>query len=165
MAIPDYADERAEGYFENGFVGKSHGDNGSFYKKFWNSFSDLAPSKMIKCNRLYYCAYCGNKGLPLQGNKGTNDYNIYAYTCVCSGAFDERETEAEAKKIISDAEKQAYQIRQNMPAINMSVVKKLAEMNHTRLLKEIIDDNNSWRIDKTLRDLGLSLNSHNNHED
>jgi len=101
MAIPEHADPRAHQFFERGFVGKSHGDDGSGWRYSWHSTTEgLHPTAIHTCARLRpICAYCGEHALPIQKDLGyQSEFNNHrdryihkGFTCCCSGAMDERD--------------------------------------------------------------------------
>lgn len=99
MARPEYADERSYKFFSHGFVGGSHGDNGSSYRTDWDSTSEGLHATAVHTSRACnpVCAYCGNRALPVQkdlGYSGLRSHNRYidmGYSCCCKGAMDERE--------------------------------------------------------------------------
>lgn len=155
MAIPEYADERAVPYFYTGFVGKSQGDNGTAHKQFWNSKAKLSPSKMILCNYNQYCAYCGKTGLPLQSRlESHGDYNTYGYTCVCKDSFDAREIEEAAKKLLSEAENAACELREKAPKTSPGVVRKLLDLKHKQFVE---DHNRRGTHDSDLESMGMKV--------
>uniref|UniRef100_A0AAU6W4M0 Uncharacterized protein n=1 Tax=Pseudomonas phage Cygsa01 TaxID=3138529 RepID=A0AAU6W4M0_9VIRU len=99
MAIPDYADDRARQFFDRGFVGQSHGDEGqNGWRYSWNATADgLHATAVHTCDRLRpVCAYCGEHALPVQkelpySDRHSSRYIDKGYTCCCSGAMDERD--------------------------------------------------------------------------
>lgn len=127
MAIPDYADERSYSRFRCGFVGTSHGDNGSGYRKDWDSQCDAEPTKMIQTYGRPVCAYCGNQGLPLQPNIRFNDYDVTGYSCVCKGAMDEEEWRQEITEVENKHYEEISAIKRRQPKTNPEVIKKLVK--------------------------------------
>ena len=88
MAIPEYCDPRARRHFSSGFVGKTHGENGTGYKTSWDSMSEASPTAVhILDSDRCYCAYCGQRAFPIQ----REDYSVYGFCCVCKDAMDEVE--------------------------------------------------------------------------
>lgn len=124
MAIPNHVDDRALNRFRRGFVGSSHGDNGSAYRDSWNSQCDAEPSKMIMTSGRPICAYCGNTGLPLQPNIDRyGDYDIVGYTCVCTGAMDEEEWERERCEMENNHHEERRALERRKPKTNPDVIK------------------------------------------
>ncbi len=127
MAIPDYADERSYKYFTRGFVGSSHGDDGSSYRMSWNSRCDAEPTKMIQ-GICYHpvCAYCGNQGLPLQPYIDTHrDYTITDYTCVCKSAMDEVDWRQQVAELENKHHEEMSALNQSQPKPDLSIVKNI----------------------------------------
>lgn len=88
MAIPDYADPRSHEFFANGFVGFTHGDNGTSYARSWDSrHPELKVTATVAVNYRAHCVYCGNRAMPIQNQ----DLDVTGYTCPCKGALDEVE--------------------------------------------------------------------------
>lgn len=127
MAIPDYADERAKGRYRTGFVGKTHGDNGSSYRTDWDSQCDAEPTKMILTSGRPVCAYCGNRGLPLQPYIPHNDYDVTGYTCVCKGTMDEEEWRHEITEVENKHYEEMSAIKRRAPQTNPEVIKNLVK--------------------------------------
>lgn len=126
MAIPDYADERSYDRFSRGFVGSSHGDNGSSYRTSWNSQCDAEPTKMINTYNRPVCAYCGNVGLPLQPNiERFRDYDVTGYTCVCKDAMDEVEWRNEMTALQNKHHKELQALKCREPKTNPDVIKRI----------------------------------------
>lgn len=134
MAIPDYADERSYDCFTRGFVGSSHGDDGSSYRTYWNSECDASPTKMVNTYGRPVCAYCGNEGLPLQPNiSGWKDYEVTGYTCVCKGAMDEVDWRSEVTEVENKHYEEMSALRRREPKTNPDVIKGII----TRLTSQL----------------------------
>lgn len=134
MAIPDYADERAFNRFSKGFVGSSHGDNGTSYRTSWNTQCDAEPTKMILTHGRPVCAYCGNMGLALQPNiERFRDYEVVGYTCVCKGAMDEEEWRQEMTDMENKHYEEMQALRRHAPKTNPDVIKGLIQKLTNRL--------------------------------
>lgn len=144
MAIPDYADERSYRNFTRGFVGSTHGDNGSSYRTSWNTQCDAEPTKMILTYGRPVCAYCGHEGLPLQPYIEEGDYQVYGYTCVCKGAMDEEAWQQEQATLISNHQKEMELLLERKPKTNPAVIKGLINTLTRRLQEaETLDDVNT----------------------
>lgn len=160
MAIPDYADERSFKHFSRGFVGGSHGDNGSAYQESWDSTSGAEETKMIVDRYQHYCAYCGNSGLPLQPYfKGSFTHEgsdrVTGYACVCSGAMDEADYKQKVVELKDKYEEDLYHLKQQAPKVNTEVIKTLAENKVKKMKKDL--DRKFNNVNVSLTDFGFSL--------
>lgn len=123
MAYPDHMDERAVSRFRRGFVGSTHGDDGSNYRTAWDSECDAEPTKMIITSGRPICAYCGHVGFPLQPNIAGKDYDIIGYTCVCKGAMDEEEWRQEMRDMENKHYEEMQQLKRRAPKTNPDALK------------------------------------------
>lgn len=145
MAIPDYADERSYGNFSRGFVGSTHGDNGSSYRTSWNTQCDAEPTKMILTYGRPVCAYCGNMGLALQPNiERYCDYDIVGYTCVCKDAMDEAEWRNEMIALQNKHEEEIQALKCREPKTNPDVIKRIitrltSKLEEAKTMSEVQD--------------------------
>ena len=145
MAIPDYADERSYDRFSRGFVGSSHGDNGSSYRTSWNSQCDAESTKMIQTYGRPVCAYCGNVGLPLQPNiERFRDYDVVGYTCVCKGAMDEEEWRHELSEMENNHYEELQALKRREPRTNPDVIKGIitrltSKLEEAKTMSEVQD--------------------------
>nr|DAY73729.1 MAG TPA: Protein of unknown function (DUF3090) [Caudoviricetes sp.] len=145
MAIPDYADERAFNRFSKGFVGSSHGDNGTSYRTSWNTQCDAEPTKMILTHGRPVCAYCGNMGLALQPNiERFRDYDVVGYTCVCKGAMDEEEWRHELSEMENNHYEELQALKRREPRTNPDVIKGIitrltSKLEEAKTMSEVQD--------------------------
>lgn len=143
MAIPDYCDERAEKYFRTGFVGSSHGDNGTSYSTSWDSTKGAKETKMVVFGyQEHVCAYCGNKGLPLQPRFTSSfdprcDSTVTGYACVCKDAMDEVEVKEQLKAMRAKHHDEENLLEKKLPKVNRNVLKRVADLRVKSLKKEI----------------------------
>lgn len=151
MAIPDYCDPRAEKNFTRGLVGISHGDNGSAYRYSWDSQCGQKKTTMVDG----YCAYCGNRGLPLQPLIDIyRDFTVLGHTCICKDAMDELELKDAVNQVRIKAEKEIQALEDKMPKINPKVIKTLAEDKLKSSLKHI---ERGFCSESILNDLNITL--------
>lgn len=142
MAIPDYCDKRAKKYFSRGFVGHSHGEDGTGYRYSWDSSSGASPTKMITGIGNPRCAYCGNEGLPLQPYFTASfdpDCNttITGYACICKDAMDQLEVEDKLDQMALRHASEVRELQQQLPNVNKIVLKKLLDEKVKRQKEEI----------------------------
>lgn len=150
MAIPDYADERSYDRFSRGFVGSSHGDDGSNYRSSWNSQCDAEPTKMIHMRSRPVCAYCGNVGFPLQPHiERFRDYEVTGYTCVCKGAMDEVEWKHDLCEMEKKHREELQALERCEPKSNPDVIKNII----TRLTSKLEKAETMWEVEKILEEL------------
>lgn len=160
MAIPDYCDERAEKYFERGFVGSSSGENGTPYKYHWNSTSGAKETKMVVFGyQEHICAYCGNKGFPLQPRfKGSfsrdSDSTVTGYACVCKDAMDEVEIKEKLQILKAKHHAEEALLANRLPQVSKKVLKDVVNLK-AKNLKEDID--RSFCYEHNLSELNINI--------
>lgn len=150
MAIPDYADERSYDRFSRGFVGSSHGENGSSYRTSWNSQCNAEPTKMINSHFRPVCAYCGNVGFPLQPNIDRYfDYGVVGYTCVCKGAMDEVQWREELVAMENKHYEELQALKRLEPKTSPDVIKNVI----TRLTSKLEEAKTMSEVQNILEQL------------
>lgn len=136
MAIPDYADERSFEFFRRGFVGTTHGENGSGYRTDWDSESKTGPTAMIQRPGRPVCAYCGNVGMPLQPYISSHGhYDVTGYTCVCKDAMDEKAWDEEMKALRKRHAQEIEELEDRAPKLNPAVLKGIMQKLSNKLEK------------------------------
>ncbi|QYC52606.1 hypothetical protein [Salmonella phage SSBI34] len=147
---PEYVDERAKGYFRIGYTGRND------YRYHWDSQCGAKETLMIVDAGTPICAYCGNRGLPLQPNIQYGDYDTVGHTCVCKDAMDSLEVEMKIQNVLDDAYEESQRIRREcMPKINPDVARKVLN-NKTERLINGLDKRHADPV-RTLEDAGVSL--------
>jgi hypothetical protein len=147
MAIPEHADPRAHQFFERGFVGKSHGDEGQHgWKYSWRSTTEgLHPTAIHTCNRLSpVCAYCGERALPIQHDagyqaehRGHRRYTDKGFTCCCSGAMDERDYVALRNTMLERHEQELEELESAAPVPPLHIAQAYGRKAAEKALGEI----------------------------
>lgn len=158
MARPEYADERSHKFFSSGFVGSSHGDNGTSYSTHWDSTSVGLHPTAVHTSRISIevCAYCGNRALPIQtdlgyrGGRGDR-YISKGHTCCCSGAMDEREYVAVREAMLERHHNEIQEMEKAAPVPPKEVLLKYATRCTEKALKSISDH---WG-DRDINNIGL----------
>lgn len=128
MAIRDYSycDARASKYFRLGG---------------WDSTSGAKATKMISVDGYsHVCAYCGNRGLPLQpyftGRLRLGcDTTVTGYTCVCKDAMDQLEIEEQVAQLKHKQQEELRLLLEKMPEVNKEVVSKIIKSKADELIK------------------------------
>ncbi|BBK09175.1 hypothetical protein [Klebsiella phage 05F01] len=123
----EHVDERAYPFFHHvygrdGYVGE------------YNSTSGAKPTKVLSIEGFYhkYCAYCGRKALPIQGEleKGRGFFTGYydiGHCCVCKDAMDEVEHNNKLVELKKRHENELLELEESRPKLNQEVVSKLVE--------------------------------------
>lgn len=84
------------------------------------------------------CAYCGNKGFPLQPHISRHDdYRITGYTCVCKDAMDSLDIEEQVEAMKVRHRKELEELLSKKPKENKDVVKAVARLAVNNLLEDI----------------------------
>lgn len=161
MARPEYADERSFKYFRTGYVGEKHGDNGTAYSSTWDSTSEgLRPTRVHTTRNYAYCAYCGNRALPIQQRVNRvrsfsvrYDYKDAGHTCCCTGAVDEAEYHTKRDEMLERHRGELRALEDTAPKPNPEVVPALAEKVMADIMKDIKRD---WFVEDKLKMLGIT---------
>lgn len=145
MAYHDHCDERAKKFYERGFVGSSHGDDGTSHSTSWSSRNkELKPTKCLSTNRITICAYCGNQALPIQHNIELDirrsNYDITGYTCCCTSAMDEIEYQVKLEELFDRHNQEVDELEKLTPKISEEVqVKLLAKLHEKSSVSDLMD--------------------------
>lgn len=123
----EHVDERAYPFFHH-----VYGRDG--YVCEYNSTSGAKPTKVLSIEGFYhkYCAYCGRKALPIQGEleKGRGFFTGYydiGHCCVCKDAMDEIEHNNKLVELKKRHENELLELEESRPKLNQEVVSKLVE--------------------------------------
>lgn len=160
MAIPDYCDVRAEKYFHTCFVGSSHGEKGTPYRTSWDSTSGALPTTMIKSDyNRPLCAYCGNKGFPIQpfftgSFEADSDSSVTGYACVCKDAMDLLEIKDQIKALEKIQKEQMNDLVKTLPKVNNKVLRAVVSKKATEIEQEIM---HNGETSPSLDSLGIFL--------
>lgn len=145
MAIPEHADPRSHQFFDRGFVGKSHGDEGQHgWKYSWRSTTEgLHATAVHTCDSLRpVCAYCGEHALPVQKDLGYTGasherYIDMGYTCCCPGAMDERDYVALREAILDRHQNELDELDKAAPVPPIEILQAYGRKAAEKALKEI----------------------------
>lgn len=123
----EHVDERAYPFFHH-----VYGRDG--YVCEYSSTSGAKPTKVLSIEGFYhkYCAYCGRKALPIQGEleKGRGFFTGYydiGHCCVCKDAMDEVEHNNKLIELKKRHEHELLKLEESRPKLNQEVVSKLVE--------------------------------------
>lgn len=165
MSIPKYADKRAHKFFHRGFVGGTHGDDGTSYRMSWGSTDDgLVPTSVVMSEthgrHHPFCGYCGNRALPIQNSR----YDVTGHTCVCKGAMDEVEWIALHKQMKSRHEDEMAELEDARPKVDPKVVARVAK---SALDANVKDIERSFFAGHAMKRMGVSVQRpvHNEFDD
>lgn len=141
--IPEHAVESTYKFFKRVYVGKHAGklsEDEHGYKMSWDScHKDLEPSKTYGP---YYCAYCGNRPMPIQPDH--MGYEVSGYMCLCADA----QKEIEVNKEIAEAEQKHYEelqaLKRNFPKPSDDVKRKIIAS----------ETKEGYNLDRVMKSLG-----------
>lgn len=139
----EHVDERAYPFFH-----RVYGRDG--YVCEYSPTSGAKPTKVLSFEGFYhkYCAYCGRKALPIQGEyeKGRGFFTGYydiGHCCVCKGAMDEVEHNQKLIELKKRHEEELINLEKCAPKINKEVIYNLVEKSfkerHEQLRKDLQD--------------------------
>lgn len=150
---PEYADERADDFFSRGFVGSSHGDNGTAYSTHWSPMHpDLFATKVYKGRHSSVCAYCGNPPMPIQVRRSSSDWPVIGYTCCCTGAMDEREYVVKVAALDERHNDERHELEATAPKVSEQVLIGLIENDAKKAVARL---KGGWS--HTMADTGVKL--------